>query len=95
MVPGLEDSAGRSAIQELAQIRFASAKTTDFEIQRREIEVRGDAAHELGWYSESHRGQEGAYRMKGRYLLVWQRGRDDIWRVHRYLYSFSGAEPLP
>jgi uncharacterized protein (TIGR02246 family) len=95
MVPGLADATGRAAIQELAQLRFAGGKISDFKIDRREIEVSGDSAHEVAWYSETLRGQDQAMRMMGRYLLVWNRGADGVWRVHRYLYNFSDAEPIP
>ena len=95
MVPGLEDAVGRSAIEELAKVRFSAVRVSDFKVHRREIEVAGDTAHELGWYSETSRANESAHRMRGRYLLDWRRGSDGIWRVHRYLYSFSGAQPLP
>jgi uncharacterized protein (TIGR02246 family) len=95
MVPGLADAAGRSAIRELAQKRFASGRTTDFTVHRREIEVVGDSAYELAWYSETDRRQEQSFRMQGRYLIVWRRASDKLWRVHRNFYNFSDAAPLP
>ena len=94
MVPGLKDAAGRTAVRELAQKRFAAAKITDFKVLRREIEVIGDSAHELAWYSEVHRGQGEAMRLEGRYLIVWKRGSDNLWRVSRYVYSLSDAQPV-
>src|SRR5688572_18295331 len=39
MVPGLRDATGRTAILELLQKRFAGLRTTDFKVQRREIEI--------------------------------------------------------
>lgn len=90
MVPGLLDATGRNAVQELARKRFASGRTTDFVMQRREIDVLGDSAYELGWFAET----SGEHRMQGRHLLVWKRGSDNVWRVHRYLYNFSDAKPL-
>src|SRR5256885_342392 len=84
---------GRSEIRELAQQRFASARTTDFKVQRREIQLIGDSAYELAWYSETHRGQDQSLQLQGRYLIVWKRGSDKLWRVHRNLYNFSGATP--
>lgn len=93
MIPGLADAVGRDAIRELMQKRFASTQITDFKVLRREIDVFGDSAWELGWFSEIMRG-ENPMRMSGRYLIVWKRGSDDVWRVHRYVYSFSGAKPV-
>ena len=92
MVPGLVDAAGRSAVQELAEKRFANGVSSDFEIHRREIDVVGDKAYEVGWFSETTADR--SHRMQGRHLIVWQRASDGGWRVRRYLYSFSGAQPL-
>jgi uncharacterized protein (TIGR02246 family) len=94
MVPGLPDASGRKAVRELLEQRFAGGRTFDLVVHRREIEVTGDSANELAWYSESHQAQGQTMRMDGRYLLVWQRGGDGAWRVHRYLYNFSGATPV-
>ena len=94
MVPGLPDTVGRTAVREMLQKRAASLQISDFTVHRRETEVNGDSAHELGWFSAIHRGQGDTLRMEGRYLLVWQRGADGIWRVHRDLFNFSDAIPL-
>ena len=95
MIPGLADAAGREAIRSLVQQRAATTQISDFKIQRREIEVLGDTAHELGWFSEVYRGQGPSMRMQGRYSIVWKRGGDNVWRVHRNQYNFSGATPVP
>lgn len=94
MVPGLADAAGRNAVRALLEQRFAGGRTFDFVVHRREIDVSGDSANELAWYSESHQAQGQTMRMDGRYLLVWRRGGDGVWRAHRYLYNFSGATPV-
>ena len=94
MVPGLADAAGRDAVRGLLEKRFAGARTTDFKVHRREIEVAGDSAYELAWYSEVHAGQDESMRLDGRYVLVWKRGSDGAWRVHRDLYNFSGMTPV-
>jgi uncharacterized protein (TIGR02246 family) len=95
MVPGLLDAAGRSAVRELAQKRFARGPTTDFIIHRREIQVIDHSAYELAWFSETlGRPEEQQHRMQGRHLIVWQRGSDNVWRIHRYLYNFADAKPL-
>lgn len=94
MVPGLPDAVGRNAVRDLLQERFASIRTTDFKVHRREIRVIGDSAYELAWYSETHLGQgEDPLRLQGRYLLVWRRG-GDLWRVHRNLFNYSAVTPL-
>ena len=95
MVPGLPDAAGHGAIRELAGKRFAGQSTEDFEVHRREIELTSDTAYELAWFSETSRQQGQAYRMQGRYFILWKLGSDERWRVHRYMYNFSDATPLP
>ena len=94
MVPGLPDAVGRIVVSETMQLRFQTLRPADFTIHRREIHVDGAIAHELGWYSETHRGHDEPMRMSGRYLLVWQRGRDGVWRVHRNMFNFSGADQV-
>jgi uncharacterized protein (TIGR02246 family) len=92
MVPGLEDASGRAAVEELARKRFAGGPSREFVIHRREIRALGDSAHELAWFAETT--ASGDHRMEGRHSIVWKRGSDRVWRVHRYLYAFSDAKPL-
>ena len=95
MIPGLPDAEGRAAIGELLQKRFATGRTANFKVFRREIQVVGDTAYELAWFSDdTHHEQADSFRMEGRYLTVWQRGSDGRWRVHRNFYNFSGAAPI-
>lgn len=95
MVPGLSDAVGRAAVRELARKRFAGGRTEAVNVARREIEIVGDSAYELAWYAETDRREEQSLRMQGRHFILWKRGTDDAWRVHRYLYNFSSAEPVP
>lgn len=94
MIPGMNDSVGRDAIRELSQRRFANVKTSGFKVHRREIDVAGDAAYEVAWYSETSTSSGESYRMEGRYLNVWKRDADGAWRVQRNLYNFSAANPV-
>lgn len=92
MVPGIPDADGRQAVEELAKKRFAEGPSRDFVVHRREIHARGDSANELAWFAETTAA--GDHRMEGRHSIVWKRGTDGVWRVHRYLYAFSDARPL-
>lgn len=94
MIPGMSDAVGRDAIRDLSQRRFASVKTAGFKVHRREIDVAGDAAYEVAWYSETSTSSGESYRMEGRYLNVWKRDADGAWRVQRNLYNFSAANPV-
>lgn len=95
MIPGLPDAVGRSAIRDLLQQRFANIRNSDLQIERREIQVSGDTAHELGWFAETNHANESAMRMQGRYLIVWKHQPDNVWRVDRHLSNFSAVKPLP
>jgi uncharacterized protein (TIGR02246 family) len=94
MVPGLPDAAGRTEVQELAQKRFIGATVENFKVDDREIHVAGDSAYEIAWYSEINRHGDQAFEMRARHAIVWKRGSDNSWRVHRYLYNFSEAMPV-
>ncbi|HEY3052924.1 MAG TPA: SgcJ/EcaC family oxidoreductase [Thermoanaerobaculia bacterium] len=95
MAPGMPDIRGRSAIQNTAQQMFTALSITDFKIERSEIQVIGDTAYEVTSYSETLHptsGTPGA--VQGRYLIVWKRGQDTVWRVHRNLFNMaSGSHP--
>lgn len=94
MIPGLPDADGRDAVVELLQRRFESSTTSGFEVHRREIDLFGDTAYELAWYSETIRSQGESTRMHGRFFTVWKRGTDRTWLIHRHGYNFSGATPV-
>ena len=93
-IPGLPDAEGRSAIRALLQKRFESFRITDVQVHRREIDVIGDSAYELGWFSEIHDNETDVTRLDGRYVIVWNRDHDARWRVHRTFYNFSSATPV-
>lgn len=95
MVPGLPDAAGREAVLALAQQRFEGDPTEEIKIVRRDIQAAGDTAYELAWYSETDRRPDQSFRLQGRQFILWKLERDNVWRVQRYLYSFSGARPVP
>lgn len=96
MVPGFPDVVGRSAIQAAAEQMFASTRISDFHVKQREIKVISDMAYELAWYSETLRAQAGSSNsVDGRYLIVWKRGTDNRWQIHRNLFNFASAVPHP
>lgn len=94
MVPGVPDATGRVAVRELLKEMFASVRIEDLEVRSQEIQVIGDVAYELAWYSEVNVRKDGSYRFEGRYLIVWKREAGKGWRVHRNLYNFSDATPV-
>jgi uncharacterized protein (TIGR02246 family) len=95
MAPGMPDIRGRGAIRNTAEQMFAALSISDFKIERSEIEVLRDTAYEVTSYSETLRPTGGKPdSVQGRYLIVWKRGRDGVWRVHRNLFNMaSGSHP--
>jgi ketosteroid isomerase-like protein len=94
MVPGLPDAVGREEVRDLLHQRFTALRPTDLKTHNRELDVAGDTAYELTVYSEKQVAQGEAMRLDGRYLIVWKRGADGVWRAHRILFNYSGATPL-
>ena len=93
-VPGVVDAVGRTEVRELLQ-KMLAGRTTDFKLDRREVDVHGDTAYELGWFSEiSHLGDGDAMQMSGRYVIFWERERDSQWRVNRFFYAWASATPI-
>lgn len=95
MAPGMPDIRGRNAIRSTAEQMFEALSISDFKIERSEIEVIDDTAYEVTSYSETLHptgGKPGV--VQGRYVIVWKRGQDGVWRVHRNLFNMaSGAHP--
>lgn len=94
MVPGLPDAVGPEEVGDLLHQRFTTLRPTDWKVHKRELDVAGDTAYELAVYSEKQVAQGEAMRLDGRYLIVWKRGDDGVWRVHRILFNYSAATPL-
>ena len=95
MVPGVADAVGRNAVRELLQKRFTDMRVENHKVEGREIQVTGDTAYEMASFAQTHVGLDASFRATGRYLLLWQREADGVWRVHRHLWNFSGMTPLP
>ena len=93
MVPGLLDAVGQDAFSELAHQR--ATRSSNFKVHRREFHVAGDTAYELAWYGETVRAEGDSLRMQGRYVILWKRGADGRWRIHRNLLNFSDVGPDP
>jgi uncharacterized protein (TIGR02246 family) len=82
----LEDTSGRLAIGSLFR-DFAAANTvTAFQRQLVEVQVCGASAYERGTFLFIF-GPAGQapITQRGRYLTVWVRGPDGVWRIHRYM----------
>jgi uncharacterized protein (TIGR02246 family) len=95
MAPGMPDIRSRAAIRTTAEQMFAGMRIADFKIHSSEIDVCGDTAYEVSTYSETlHPSVGTATPVQGRYLIVWKRGTDGRWRIHRNLFNLAaGTHP--
>lgn len=51
---------------------------------------RCTSAAELGTYTENVKANSGdVTKLRGRYLFLWERGADRVWRVRQLLYNHT------
>jgi uncharacterized protein (TIGR02246 family) len=82
---------GRQEIQKFWQGAF-DAGVTDMTIEIVESEARGDIAYETGAYSLKAPGEDGELvAVSGKYIVVWKRGADGQWRLHRDIWNHTPA----
>ena len=85
--PGAPTINGRAAIVEFWSGAFTQGTgTMDFGTE--EVIARDDMAYERGTYTFAGGGQSET----GKFLAVWMRGADGVWRIHRDAWS-SNASP--
>ena len=85
---------GRAAIRKFFADFLGSTKVTAAEITTQEVFVSGATAYEVGTnrLAMQAAGQP-AVTDRGKYLVVWQRGPDGRWRVHRDMFNTSLPPP--
>ena len=77
---------GPEAIGAAAKGLFAVQALTDFKIESHDLQVHGALAYELTTISHLQTPKGGQPTpIRARYLLVWKRGADDRWRIHRLM----------
>jgi len=82
---------GREAIVHFWQGAI-DAGLKDLDLQTVEVLDGGDLAVEVGKVSLSTTGSVGkAVPVAGKYVVVWQRGDDGAWRLHRDIWNFDPA----
>lgn len=75
---------GRTAIEELFAARFKAAKVLDVTITTVSVsvQVEGDMAYETGTNRVTFQaGDAPPVTRTGRYLTVWKRQQDGVWRI--------------
>jgi uncharacterized protein (TIGR02246 family) len=91
MAPNYERIRGRRAIQGLWQ-RFFDAGVSDFDINTVELDVGERRASEYGTFSlTAPDGKGGRLTSTGKYIVLWRRDRDGVWRLHRDIWNNDPA----
>jgi uncharacterized protein (TIGR02246 family) len=90
--PGAARVDGREGIAALWQ-GYMDAGVQDLDLETVEIEDHGDSASEVGIYTLTvPDGEGGRVTGHGKYIVLWQRGEDGVWRLHRDIWNDTPAE---
>ena len=89
--PNQERIEGRENIQKLWQ-SWLDAGVTDLTLKALEVEEGGDMAVEEGAYSIKAPGADGKTMEEiGQYIVVWKKGADGKWQLHRDIWNANQA----
>ena len=84
---------GRDIIKGRAAIRDYWTLPEGFEVVHHrilpeEVRAEGDMAYDYGYYEfQGRRDGEAGDLTTGKYLVVWQRGTDGVWRMHLDMWN--------
>jgi uncharacterized protein (TIGR02246 family) len=84
-----EWSRGRAGIAKQLQVQFDTLTPTAREDIAEEVIPAGDYALEIGHYSYQGTGKtsKAAHSASGRYMVLWRKDADGVWRLHRDIGS--------
>jgi len=89
--PGAERVDGKAAIAEFWQGAIDSG-LADADLEPVEVVEGGDLAYEVGLVTLSAPGADGErVAVRGKYIVVWQRADDGVWRLHRDIWNMNAA----
>lgn len=89
--PGGERVDGKTNVAEFWQ-GVLDAGFTDADLEAQEVVEFGDLAYEVGALSLSAPGEDGGSTpVSGKYVVIWQRGDDGTWRLHRDIWNLDPA----
>jgi len=83
--PGGARVDGRAAIQEFWQGAIDSGMKAD-ELRPVEVNANGDLAGEIGVFTLSVPGENGATKVDGKYIVIWKRS-GHTWQLHRDIWN--------
>ncbi len=80
---------GREGIQGVWQ-GLIDADVRDVALTTQEVDVFGDVANEVGTINATAPSEDGGrVQLAGKYVVVWKRGGDGTWRLHRDIWNFD------
>ncbi len=80
---------GREGIQGFWQA-LIDAGIRDVALTTQEVDEFGDVANEVGTISATAPSEDGGrVQLAGKYVVVWKRGGDGTWRLHRDIWNFD------
>jgi ketosteroid isomerase-like protein len=89
MPPGSPQLQGRAAIRECWQ-GMIDAGVKDLKFTCHEAIELGDTAIEVSSMSGTAPGEGGSQEtFVGKYIVIWKKGSDDDWYVHRDIWNFD------
>lgn len=89
--PGAERIEGRAKIAEFWQGAM-DAGLEDPSLEAVEVVELGDYAYEVGALSITAQDADGQPApVSGKYIVIWQRGDDGTWRLHRDIWNLDPA----
>jgi ketosteroid isomerase-like protein len=78
--PGL--IVGHAAIAEYWRKRLATTRVLEIDLNTLSVDESGDLAYEIGVHRfRTQTGSAEPVTTTGRYLVVWRRGADGVWRI--------------
>lgn len=88
--PGSARQDGREAIGAVWSGAMESG-LADLDLTVSEVHAAGDMATEIGTFTATAPGGEGSgpADVAGKYIVLWQRGEDGIWRLHRDIWNMG------
>jgi ketosteroid isomerase-like protein len=90
--PNEDRVAGRESVQKMWQ-GWIDAGVTDLTLKSTQVEESGNLAYEEGTYSVKIPGSDGKTSEEiGKYIVVWKKGADGEWRMHRDIWNTNSAK---
>jgi uncharacterized protein (TIGR02246 family) len=87
MRPGAASDAGRNAVEAAFRDFLSGVTVTEISFTTEELDVHGDTAYEHGSFVQRYTGRNTETTQRSRYMAVWRRGEDGVWRYHRFLFN--------